>query len=134
MQAPIQLSAVVRAHNPLSDVTYTVTVTDASGCTDQDSVSITVDLCTGIEESTSNTGITINPNPFGSNTLIKVKGKDPHTLTIRVFDLTGKEVECVISIKEGGLQLEKGTLSPGLFFVQLFEGKKHIGASKLLVH
>jgi PKD repeat protein len=120
--------------NPLSDVTYTVTVTDASGCTDQDSVSITVDLCTGIEESTSNTGITINPNPFGSNTLIKVKGKDPHTLTIRVFDLTGKEVECVISIKEGGLQLEKGTLSPGLFFVQLFEGKKHIGASKLLVH
>ena len=55
---------------PYSTQTYTVTGTNAKGCSDTSSITVAVTICTGIATTTENASISIYPNP--SNGMIKI--------------------------------------------------------------
>lgn len=119
--------------NPTATTTYTLTATDSTGCSNTDSTTVTVEICTDLLSFSKQNKIEIFPNPFNSSTLLKVNGIQPEQLRIKIFDITGKEMKPLISIKGSGIQIMKDHLEPGLFFIQVSEGNSYIGTLKAVV-
>jgi hypothetical protein len=119
--------------SPASTTVYYLTVTDSAGCTNTDSTTVTVDMCTGIAGTSEKNKIQIFPNPFSSKTFVQMNGISPDKIKVKLFDITGKEAKPVISIKDKGVEIEKGELNPGLYFVQIYEGTRNITTLKLIL-
>lgn len=118
---------------PAATTVYYLTVTDSSGCTNTDSMVVTVDMCTVITGSDKKNNIEILPNPFNVKTVVKVDGVSPEKLRIKFFDITGQEIKTDISIKDSGVQIEKGNLAPGLYFIHVIEEQKTIATLKVII-
>jgi PKD repeat protein len=76
------------AANPTISTCYTVSVTDANGCTDTCQKCITVNNTTNISEDKNDKKSVIYPNPNKGNFIIETIGKQ----NIQIFDITGKMV------------------------------------------
>jgi hypothetical protein len=79
-----------------------------------------------------NVSIQVFPNPFDNQTTIKVSGFDFPTLTLSVFDLSGKLIR---EIKGSGnqLQLSRDGLNQGLYFYKLSSEGDLIHSGKIIV-
>ncbi len=104
--------------------TYTVTYnyTDAvSGCSDFAKKTITVNLCTGIEEQTAITGVTVFPNPNAGSFYFTVSS-DVSSMLIEVTDIQGRMVftENETSVTAGSpKQVNLSNIEDGIYFVKL---------------
>lgn len=96
----------------LSDGTYTVTVTDAHGCTKVRSIS-TGGVSTGINTVTANAQVQIFPNPASS--LLTIKVTDIRPELISVYDVDGQKVD----EEKFNTQLDISKLSPGLYLIEV---------------
>jgi PKD repeat protein len=119
--------------NPADTTIYILTVTDAAGCSDSDSVLVYVDMCTGISNSSVIKKIELSPNPFSHYSVLKVNEIQVEKLKIKLLDVTGKEIKPKTSIKGDALQIERDGLNPGLFFLQVYDGNKYISTIKMIV-
>jgi len=83
-----------------------LTVEDSLGCFGSDTVIITIDNCTGIEEAFSdNFQIKVYPNPTNSDILVNMKGNNIDKINLNIFNSSGK------LIKSEGLRLNTGELT-----------------------
>ena len=96
----------------LSNGTYTVTVTDAGGCTKVRSVS-TGGVSTGVATVTESSQVQIFPNPASGSLSIKVSDLRPETIAI--YDVDGQKV------MEGKFTtaLDVSMLSSGLYMIEV---------------
>jgi hypothetical protein len=99
---------------PTAHVSYTVTGTDANGCTNTATVDMSTDLCTGIAATErANTTFKAYPNPnTGLFTVETVQG-----ITIRVINLVGQEVCSHVSTGTV-TQVNIAHLSNGIYFIK----------------
>jgi hypothetical protein len=74
---------------------------------------------TGIGDKTDNNNVKIYPNPFNDKTIIEFPNPQKEKYTLRVVDLSGKTVRIVQNIMDSRIELEKGDLSPGIYFIEL---------------
>jgi hypothetical protein len=70
-------------------LSYTYT---ANGCTAMATQNITVDTCTGIEESEISSATVIYPNPATDKVMVKVPFIGPNTVIVKIMDAQGKVV------------------------------------------
>lgn len=112
--------------------TYTITYTytdAASHCTDAASVPVTVNLCTGIEEHTTISGLSIFPNPNAGSFYFKVS-EEVSSLLIEVTDVQGRVVftQSQLSVQAGAAQaINLMNVEDGMYFVKLTSGtQQHI--------
>lgn len=106
-----------------SAMTYTVTgqglfsvsVTDQSGCTTQDTIDVAICVSVGSEDETS---ISVFPNP-ADNVLSIRAGNSPVTVT--VFDALGQAVHSS-SAQNGKVELNTAGLAEGMYFVEVRSG------------
>jgi hypothetical protein len=75
----------------LSAGSYTVTATDAQGCTIMDTVVVTSP--TGIVSNAQGIYLNVYPNPIGSFANIEVGHVEGEVMVITLFDVTGKTIE-----------------------------------------
>jgi len=78
--------------SPTITTTYTVTGTDNNNCSNKAFATIVVNTCTGIEEELYNNTFNLYPNPTNGNLTISFTTPQASNFTIRVIDMTGKEV------------------------------------------
>lgn len=76
-----------------NDSIYSVSVTDQNGCSAVDSIKVTVDICTGIEELASKPSILVFPNPANGVVNIKLGALASDEIKIGIYDLSGKEIK-----------------------------------------
>lgn len=103
----------------------TYTVTDGNGCSNSVSQNITIEDCTGIAENTSDVTLTIFPNPSSGTFSISVTDASFGDLSIRIYDMQGKEIYQVMEMGVSGVYLKEITLedvAKGLYFIQLNKG------------
>lgn len=116
--------------SPTQTTTYTVTGTDNSGCSGTAQVTVQVDICTDVEETSLNK-LVIYPNPanglfnitFNENT----KGKKHILITditgIVVFEKTSEELKMQIDLLEQ---------SNGIYFVSVFNENNTVAKTKII--
>jgi hypothetical protein len=110
---------------------YTVTGTDANGCSNTASVSVLVSKCTGIEEVLPANGfMSIYPNPGKGVFGITVASVKANT-SIRVYNMTG----ALISTQQlSGTRtfVDLSNQANGVYFVHLSENGQDVHVSKLI--
>ncbi len=106
----------------IGTVVYTVTGTDANGCSNTDTVSVTVQDCSGLDELDANSTIALYPNPNNGAFSITISNALFSEITIEVLDMNGKVVyESVESNSSDQFtaNIELPMIEVGTYFVHL---------------
>lgn len=99
---------------PTANTTYYVTGTDAQGCVANDSVTVTVQVCLGIEEQSANTfDMQVYPNPAHEFLIITC---DEQIETTEVYSVIGQQV---IFVKGQITRVNTEPLAQGLYTIQV---------------
>lgn len=118
--------------NPAVTTTYVVTATDGFGCTNTDSVVVTIDVCTGVASTSDLSSATIFPNPFSSAATLQINNYKGAALRFEMYDVFGRRVKDVlITAKE--TQLGKEELTPGIYFWKLANENSIIQTGQVIV-
>ncbi len=79
-------NAGVGVHN------LTYTVTDSTGCIGTDTLAMTVEVCVGLEEFTSNLMLTVYPNPATNTITLTLLENDHKKVTLSLYNVYGQKV------------------------------------------
>lgn len=107
---------------------FTLTVTDANGCINNAVTTVTVVLCTGIDEKDNEEAISLFPNPT-SNSLYLVQNNEVETVS--VIDAIGKIRIAEMKLNENN-SINLGNLENGIYFVLLHKEGKVIATRKFV--
>jgi hypothetical protein len=118
------------AFTPTVTDTYTVTGTDANGCMNMSSISVTVSACTGINNVTENIAqFVVYPNPNNGDFTISLtgSGKNP---SVEIYNTIGKLVyKDVLTTEKNNFNTN---LAAGIYFINVIENGKVIATQKLI--
>ncbi len=123
---PGSLSGTSVVVSPTTSVTYTVVGSNAAGCTNTRTVSITVSACTGINEALVVNGvINIYPNPNNGEFTLVV----PEVGMYMIVNSIGQTIE-TIEVKENSQTISVQGLADGIYYVIGKSAKAKIVVSK----
>lgn len=92
-----------------------VEVANSFGCLASDTIMVTFSICTGIENSNSNSELAIYPNPFTESLHLSLDTK----ADVLIYDATGKLISELFDLKG---EINFGSeLSPGLYSVIVYQ-------------
>ena len=111
---------------PSVSTVYTVTTTYSVGCTDMRTVNVTVNPCTGINESENSQLLSIFPNP--SKTQININ-TDVNYTSLTIVNTIGQVM--IKNEKTNVLSIE--SLSNGVYFIQLLNNENKVIAIKKFI-
>lgn len=105
--------------NPTAGTVYSVTGTTGL-CSGNNSYSITVNVCTGIENLSLDNSVSVNPNPFTDVLQITFNTNTLSQIDVMMYDVLGKEI-VKYSFKEnnGTIQLNNLNLSSGIYWLKI---------------
>jgi hypothetical protein len=100
-----------------SSGTLSVVATNSCGAGAPQTLSVTVNICTGVKETAIHPETVFFPNPFSEKVSVKVNGP----AALRIIGVTG---ECLLSVQltEGENSVAVSSLPPGLYFCYLKQG------------
>lgn len=99
---------------------YFVTVYNSFGCASTDSILITLDTCTVVNELNENVDIIIYPNPSTGVFTISKSGSLKEKLTIKLYSLEGKLIiEKIFQENEQSIVMDISEQSKGIYYLQL---------------
>ncbi len=99
-------------------VTYTFT--DANGCTSADSSAITVDACTGIQNITNTSALTVYPNPNNGEFTITADAEGVYTIANQL----GQTIKSVQLTAANNYSMNLDGISNGIYFITGVNGNK----------
>lgn len=117
---PVQTTPTITA---LASGTYYVTVTDSSGCTETDSVFVS--MYSGIRNSTLYSEIYLYPNPVDDALNISIPLSSVKQVRIMLINSTGREIqlpEKEIAKDEDLLIINTGNFSSGIYYLKIDTG------------
>ncbi len=113
--------------SPITTTTYSVLVTDTlGGCFDSGTVTVTIDLCTFINESGEELDINIFPNPNnGQFSITKAKGLT-ESVHVKLLSIDGKLIiEKTILENQNSMKIDITDYSKGVYFLHLNVGEQN---------
>ena len=122
-------STLTPALYPATTTQYTLTVTDANGCSSIDSLLVDVGTCNAINElNEKESGLSIFPNP--TSDLVNVLINDSN-FSLVLMDALGKEL-----LKSSNLNhktvINLQNVEPGIYFIYLINSNKQIIIKKII--
>jgi len=111
--------------------TYNVTVTDANGCMDSVSVTITI---SGLGSITNVSNLNMFPNPTSGNVFVELDLVNSANVQIRVMNSIGQTVtsRTLNNVQSQKVTLETSTLPAGIYIVQFTIGNEQM-TRKLII-
>jgi hypothetical protein len=118
LQSGLGTNSVDALWNTAGQGSIYVIETDANGCIgDTITLAVTIFSSTSINESQTQI-ISIYPNPFSKSTIINLSNiKSNYSLTL--YDVTGQRVLEKEDLNQTSYELERGTLSKGIYFLEI---------------
>ncbi len=122
------LKAPLITVSPQSTGIFTVTGTDNNGCSSKAVATVSVNLCTGIEEAAAENQIKLYPNP--SSGLIYLEMLNEQEATIVIYNAIGQ----IIASQKAALlnQIDLSPFSNGLYNVVVSQNNKQIYKAKVI--
>ncbi len=114
--------------------TYTVTISDDSGCVEDVVETVVVDMITGTSDLAFEQAIQLSPNPAKSRTNLVYNFNETVDLTMTMTNAIGQIVEQKIidSALNGTIEINLEKLNDGVYFIQLTDGA-HQSSKRLVV-
>lgn len=113
--------------------TYWLNVTAANGCTDSDTIVVTI-LTGDTPGQNGHVKLNVSPNPFGEGTEVQLELPQDGNLTWKLIDIAGRQIaaEHNVQVPAGTWKKELGAgLKQGIYFLEAeFEGERF--AAKLV--
>jgi len=103
------------------------------GCLAVDTMTVTIDECTGIEDNLSDNKVSLYPNPVQSTLSLEYSAPEGETVTISVFSSMGQLVMQQKEIAQGQKQtslLSVGNLAKGIYVVSIKTSKNYLWKGK----
>jgi bacillolysin len=120
------------AVSPTISTTYTITGANSFNCSSSAIATVSVSLCTGVQELPSTNPNTINVYPNPAENYIEIYNTVTlEKITINLYDVTGK----LIISKETSYykdQIDMSKYAKGLYFVEVMNGDKRIFSTKVI--
>jgi hypothetical protein len=107
----------------LGSQTYSVIATDENGCTVEDEITVTFDVCSGLDEQKLN--VSIYPNPAGEVVNLAIRG-NASKLEYSLLNYQGKEVYSKDFGSFSGSEIQQINLSAyarGIYYLRLNTGE-----------
>jgi hypothetical protein len=103
--------------------TYSVTITDANGCTDTETA--TVDQPSTVGATNANINISVFPNPAESVATLNVSLVNSTDVTIEISNVTGQVIRTIndASVINNQYTLNTSEWAAGVYFVRVTAGK-----------
>ncbi|NLH53849.1 MAG: T9SS type A sorting domain-containing protein [Bacteroidales bacterium] len=79
------------------------------------------------------TGLSIAPNPLKEYTTLTISNSYGRNLSLIIYNQLGQVIRKMEAIKENEIQIRRGSLKPGIYFVELLDDSGIIAKDKLLV-
>jgi hypothetical protein len=114
----------------------TYTVTDANSCSDSDTASIMVDLCSGIASNNGSSAVKVYPNPANGMVNVSITKTNSAQIIISIVDIQGKQVFNETSknvTTEFNKQINIDGLAKGAYYIKVTSDNK-TEIHKLIVH
>jgi len=110
------------------------TFTDSAGCVGSDTLTVSVNVCTGIDDIVSNKIFSVHPNPANDNISISIAGDNDSDVLIQLFNVYGSKVMEFFSgklIHYGSNQtFDISVLNKGVYFIKV--SGDYAGTTKLI--
>ncbi len=118
----------------LSAGTYTVTITDNSGCVDDQITIVTVDAITGTRDLEFEQAIQLYPSPAKSITRLAYDFQELKNIKLTVTNAVGQLIEekFIGNALTGEIEIKLENFAEGVYFIQLSDGT-HLSSKKLVV-
>jgi hypothetical protein len=115
----------------INNTTYTVTVTDANGCTDVATVTVVI---VAINNIANVSNLSLFPNPTNANVFVELELVETATVQINITNSIGQLVisKELTNVQSEKVELNTSTLTSGVYMVQLTIGKELV-TRKLIV-
>ena len=110
---------------------YTLTATDGNGCINTDEISVTIDICGGIEEAGEDLSLLIYPNPSNGEVTVSVSKVSNEQLFIEVTDIQGRLVHAE-RMEGQQARLDLSSESKGWYLIKVYSATS-ISFSKLII-
>lgn len=89
----------------------------------------------GIDELSVNNALKVYPNPVNGSAFIELDQKHSgQNLTLKCFDLRGKEVNVSYEVVQGGIRLNTTGLSSGSYLFEVFGAQSKVGGGRFMVN
>jgi len=116
-------------------VDASVIVTNSNGCHATDTLVVTIDPCTGINETASN-DIQIYPNPSNGLLFIQLNGNFKNNCDVYVYNIQGQLIQTknVLNITNNSVfNLDMSKQSKGVYFIKIINGE-NISVNKIVLN
>ncbi len=113
--------------------TDTITLT-AANCNYSNTTKfiLSVQVCTGIAQVSTENKITIYPNPFSSETTISTE-KILKDATLNIYNVFGQKVKQIQNISGQQIKIDRNGLSNGIYFIRVLENNKALWTEKVVI-
>jgi PKD repeat protein len=123
--------------SPTATQTYTVTGTDANGCSSTALITVFVDACLGFESISTQNSIQVYPNP--AQQLLNISfPKENHVVKFALFDMLGKslitEKSSQVTAFSNLIQVDIHNLSDGIYLLQVNEADSTLKTFRIVVN
>jgi hypothetical protein len=115
---------------PNITTTYTLSGTDAAGCTTQTMVVAVVNTCNSIEKYNNKSLISIYPNPNNGQFFVSSES----AITLNLTNTLGQIIRTVELNSENGFHVEVSGLAKGVYYLSSGTGLKQCAGGKLIVN
>jgi len=111
--------------------TYSITVTDANGCTGTDTAVVDGCITTNIPEFHSEINFRIFPNP--ASTFVTLETSQTGEFRIQLIDMLGQTVNQTQQPTSSSFTIDVGTLPKGIYIAQLLDIQKNISGRQRII-
>ncbi len=91
------------------------------------------DLLSAVSDISTIKNIKVAPNPFELNTLITLDTPDNSAHDILITSMTGKVVRQLHNVRDKVINIERGNLAAGVYFITFKNDKGELGSQKLII-
>ena len=98
------------------------------------SQNFTIASATGIQHSVQYPEIKVFPNPITDLATIEFENPDNDKHSLTIYNIQGGVVRSITQISSGKVDIQRGSLPAGRYFIQLRDEHKVRGRAKLVIH
>jgi hypothetical protein len=132
-----QDGSTANSYNATVSGQYYVRVTDVNTCSAADTMNITFDLCTGADELSDGIDVEFFPNPVGSSGVLYAIINDIekyHSLSLHIFDMTGRSVLNIKTITERETSIDTRNLAKGVYQITIETEDGRLARKKMVIN